>query len=356
MKKLLFLAGGFNPKEGGIQRYNLTMLTMLLGLNVQVKALSLNDKSFSYNDIVVKGFNRNFFVLIPYLFFQLLRTDIVLLGHRNFLPLMKIIRYFRSIKSILIMHGIEIWEQQKQTYIENSKLLDHVWSVSLFTSEKFKENFNSKVPITLIPNVLPEFVDVITADELMKKHNQPDKIIFLSVSRLSKSESYKGLDMSLKAVEQFYLKTKLNFEYHLVTHGDDVDRHKEIADHSLVRPYIIFHSNLTDLELKHLYRQAHIFILPSTGEGFGIVYLEAMANGCICIAANAGGVKDFIIHLTNGLCIEAPVSLTQIEKQIIILTDSSERVRLGLSALQTVKEYHIDHITNKVENAIESLG
>lgn len=356
MKKLLFLAGGFNPKEGGIQRYNLTMLNMLLGLNAKVKALSLNDNNFLYKDILVKGFNRNFFVLIPYLFFQLFRTDIILLGHRNFLPLMKIIRYVHSIKTILIVHGIEIWDKQKQTYIENSKLLDHVWSVSRFTSEKFKENFNSKVPITLIPNVLPEFVDVIITDELMKKHNQPDKIIFLSVSRLSKTESYKGLDISLKAVEQFYLKTKLNFEYHLVIHGDDVDRHKEIADHTIVRSNIIFHSTLTDLELKHLYRQAHIFILPSTGEGFGIVYLEAMANGCICIAANAGGVKDFIIHLTNGLCVEAPVSIDEIEKQLHFLSDQEQRVRFGSAALQTVAEYHIDNIENRVKNAIESLG
>jgi glycosyltransferase involved in cell wall biosynthesis len=49
-------------------------------------------------------------------------------------------------------------------------------------------------------------------------------------------------------------------------------------------------------ELPELYRLADVFVMPSTKEGFGIVFLEAMASGVPVVAAAAGGAPDALLN------------------------------------------------------------
>src|SRR5207253_306790 len=57
-------------------------------------------------------------------------------------------------------------------------------------------------------------------------------------------------------------------------------------------PGVIVLGRVSDEELAELYRRAWVFCLPSTYEGFGIPYVEAMASGCPVIAtANQGAVE-----------------------------------------------------------------
>ena len=56
-----------------------------------------------------------------------------------------------------------------------------------------------------------------------------------------------------------------------------------------------FHGAVSDAERDRLYAACDLFVLPSTGEGFGIVYLEALAHAKPVIAADAGGAP-FVVR------------------------------------------------------------
>lgn len=58
------------------------------------------------------------------------------------------------------------------------------------------------------------------------------------------------------------------------------------------RPGVIWTGRLDDGELKALYENARLFLLPSLTEGFGLPSLEAMACGCAVLASNAGALPE----------------------------------------------------------------
>ena len=51
--------------------------------------------------------------------------------------------------------------------------------------------------------------------------------------------------------------------------------------------------------------QSDLFVLPSWGEGYGIVYIEAMAAGCIAVGARGEGIEDTITDGENGFLVPA---------------------------------------------------
>jgi glycosyltransferase involved in cell wall biosynthesis len=57
-------------------------------------------------------------------------------------------------------------------------------------------------------------------------------------------------------------------------------------------------------ELADHYRLSDVFAMPSTGEGFGIAFLEAMACGVPCVAGNADGSRDALDHGRLGFLVD----------------------------------------------------
>jgi glycosyltransferase involved in cell wall biosynthesis len=60
-------------------------------------------------------------------------------------------------------------------------------------------------------------------------------------------------------------------------------------------PNIYFHGPLPNHQLRELFQAASVFVMPSLVEGFGLVYLEALAAGCMCIGTKNTGLPDLEI-------------------------------------------------------------
>ena len=71
-----------------------------------------------------------------------------------------------------------------------------------------------------------------------------------------------------------------------------------------------FHGALDNEPLKQKLKQAHVLIVPSSYEGFGIVYLEGMAFGLPAIGTTAGAAGEIIEHGKTGYLIEPNDSAT----------------------------------------------
>ena len=88
--------------------------------------------------------------------------------------------------------------------------------------------------------------------------------------------------------------------------------------------------------------ESDIFILPSVGETFGMVYLEAMACGCITICTKDDGIAGIIKNGENGF-LTLPIS-SEIKKLLLNIKnmDNDSLKTLRYNSLQTIREYTSD--------------
>jgi glycosyltransferase involved in cell wall biosynthesis len=93
---------------------------------------------------------------------------------------------------------------------------------------------------------------------------------------------HKNLDVLLRAVRDMN-------DVNLVLVGKDDYFYKRLKQTDAVKSQngkIIFKTNVSDAELKTLYRNAQAFVFPSLMEGFGLPALEAIANNCPVIVSD----------------------------------------------------------------------
>lgn len=149
--------------------------------------------------------------------------------------------------------------------------------------------------IVVIPNGVDyeKFDGLIKSKELLKSVGNPDKVI-LFVGRLLK---YKGAQHIIKAIPEIindYPNTKFIFV------GEDQGYKKELiklATDLDVFDKCVFTGRVNEKELLRYYSIADAFILPSTGEGFGLVALEAIVSGTPVILASTGGLKHIVSEI-----------------------------------------------------------
>ncbi|HCX24772.1 MAG TPA: hypothetical protein DHN29_22850, partial [Cytophagales bacterium] len=102
----------------------------------------------------------------------------------------------------------------------------------------------------------------------------------------------KGWDLVLGAFYSMFGPLRKEVELYLKTTFEDSDYGEQVEQ--IDENVTLDTRNLSSTELCKLYQSAHIFVLPSRGEGFGQTALEAMACGCLVIAPKYTGLGEFI--------------------------------------------------------------
>jgi glycosyltransferase involved in cell wall biosynthesis len=186
--------------------------------------------------------------------------------------------------------------------------------------------------------------------------NFPEGRVILTVGRWAASERYKGVDDLIRAVAQ--LQTRFpRLCLAAVGDGDDLPRLKKIAGDLGVSESVRFLTNLSRNEIAACYARSEIFALPSTGEGFGLVFLEAMAFGKPLIGAARGGITDIIQEKVNGLLVPAGDLKSLVEALEELLENESLRIELGRRGAENVRRrYSFDVFVNDLERIIEECG
>jgi len=89
----------------------------------------------------------------------------------------------------------------------------------------------------------------------------------------------------------------------VVIAGDGPDRPRLEAIALRLGGNVTFLGRVDDMTLNAAFAGARAFVLPSAGEGFGLVYLEAMAHALPCVAAKAGGAPEVVLDGETGVVV-----------------------------------------------------
>lgn len=225
--------------------------------------------------------------------------DLVICGHINLLPLATAFSIARRVPLVLQVHGIDVWQAPKALRQACLRRLSVVWSVSNYTRERM--NTWAKLPLSLysvIPNTihLERYGMAPKRPDMLQRYGLQGKKVILTLARLDSRERYKGIDEILEVLPDL-LQQEPTLCYLIAGDGDDKARLIAKAESLGVADRVVFAGYLPEADKADLLRLADVFAMPGRGEGFGIVYLEAMACGIPVVGSLLDGSRD---ALRNG--------------------------------------------------------
>jgi glycosyltransferase involved in cell wall biosynthesis len=354
---------------GGIQQASRQLVCALQNIlarrNGALDLLGLNDPTgpqtltLERNTIHFQGFDRaKFRFVLRALGLATKHPKILIAAHPNLAqPAAWMKKLTPETKTIVLCHGVDVWEPLPPPRRKALLAADVALVPSSYTAKKLQEIQNfpaSKIRILPWP-INAEMLQRTTAAKratLIPPPDFPSGRVVLAVGRWDSKEKYKGADDLIRALAQL---TQLfpEVQLALVGRGDDIPRLKSIAAEQNVSGSVHFLENVAENDqLAACYAHSEVFALPSTGEGFGIVFLEAMAFGLPVVGANAGGVTDIVQSGTNGVLVppKNPEALTQALSRL--LNDQNLRKNLGQNAVQTI---HDKYLFARLEQGLEQL-
>lgn len=261
----------------------------------------------------------------------------------QFMPLFK--KQYPNARTCLVLHGDsglfnKFYPDDYQTMMP---FVD-VWGFrSLAFKTSFEKRFGSEKPMFLCHSGIPEkYLDPVDRDfaDGVKR--------FAFVGSLYE---LKNVDITLRALHKAMEGKDYTFD--IVGSGAENDNLRHLVDELGMGDHVVFHGQMKRDEAQQVVRNADCFVMVSTREAFGLVYVEAMAKGCVVIGTKGQGIDGIVKHGDNGfLCKARDVDgLAAVINQIVNLPQSDLK-QISLKAVETaanltdrkVAEHYINSI------------
>ena len=255
-------------------------------------------------------------------------VDAVFCGHLHMAALAAAIARWNSAKLIVQMHGIEAWRPPSRLRRAAVESADLVLCVSRHTRARVLE-WAAIAPerAVVLPNTVGDAFIAGEAQRLRAEMGLSGRRVLLTVGRLDARERYKGQDRVIAAMPALVAEGR-DLVYLIAGEGDDEARLRHLAREAGVADRVRFLGAVEPARLASLYRLADLFVMPSTDEGFGIAYLEAMASGTPALGLAAAGAVDALADGELGTL----VSESELAAAIARLLEAPGRDGAALSA------------------------
>ena len=267
------------------------------------------------------------------------RIDIVFCGHLYMAPLAWLVARLKGAKLVLQTHGIEAWPRPSRTCRAAAEAADLVLCVSRYTRACIT-GWAAIEPerVIIIPNTVSDEFSPGDGSSLRRALRLDGKQMMLTVGRMDLRERYKGHDRVIAAIPDL-VRRGHDVGYIIVGEGDDQARLQECVQREGVADRVRFLGAVGTRCLAEAYHSADLYVMPSTGEGFGIVFLEAMASGTAALGLNVAGTRDALADGELGALVAEQDDLADAIDHILTLPkpdrealSRSVRTRFGRAA------------------------
>lgn len=307
--RISLLASQAFGSPGGIQTYMRLILHALHPHAEGIKLLSLCDEAEdpalrawrSRTGHRIYGSHGDKCHLIQQSLLHSRSDEVMLVGHLGLAPIAMALKALGRIRGYaVILHGVEAWRRLNALDRLALRLADRIIATTPFTQYKCSQvNGLDPAQTDVLPLAIePNRFDRGTSTPRQRLVDEPLRI--LSVARLDAGERYKGIDHTIEAVADL-ASNDISVTYHIVGDGDDRPRLKTLANSLGASEQVHFLGRVSDQGLRREFERADVFALPSAGEGFGLVYLEAMHYGLPSIASPEGGAQHVVTDELDGL-------------------------------------------------------
>ncbi|MFN7986192.1 MAG: glycosyltransferase family 4 protein [Thermoanaerobaculia bacterium] len=353
MKSVLLLLPGAFSGYGGIEMYNRQFVRAFLELGqergFEVRTLILNDETKDVDDRYARegedrqigfGGRKVAFAAAALRGTYLGRPDLIVLGHVHFARLGRVLgRLSPASRLWYLAYGIDVWRALSPAIQRGLAIAESILAISRYTAGELQKN--ADVPperIGLLPCALdPAWQARYGPGALDARPTTEAPPLLLTVARLAAAEGYKGVDSVLRSLPGV-LRALPDLRYEVVGDGDDRPRLESLAGELGVRDHVRFRGRLGPDELASAYRACTLYVMPSSHEGFGIVFLEAALFGKPSIGGRHGGTPEVIEDGVTGLLVDRE-DVAALERALVrLLKDEKGRAQMGAAARARLEE------------------
>lgn len=241
------------------------------------------------------------------------------------------------------------------------KMHVHVADAVITTTQYSARRIQQLYELKPAPHVVPELIDLDAWNELLQRQPPSARV---PAERVGKLNSAKFVVLS---VCRFYPRKRLHvllraaarlrdhipqLEVRIVGGGPEAPRLKAICREENLEGVVTWRPDISQAELAAEYRNCDVFCLPSVQEGFGIVFLEAMASGKPVVAARATAVPEVVAH---GLLVEPDNDEALAAAIERLHSEPALRGSFAAAGLDHVKQFDAPVVAGKFLRTLESL-
>jgi phosphatidylinositol alpha-1,6-mannosyltransferase len=308
-RALVFLTDAFGGR-GGIAQFNRDLLTSLSDDAAYTKVVALPRVLFEQSPAVPQNLDfrkQSAGGKVRYIIESLKavareRFDVVICSHINLLPIAAAAAAAQRVPLLLVLYGIEAWKPPRGLAAKLVKRASAVVAISEYTKRRFLEwSGVESSHVHVIPCCvnMKRFVVGPKRDDLLKKYGLCGRTVMLTVARLAGMERAKGIDEVMESLTNIARKIP-NISYLIVGDGSDRERLEKKAASLGLNNRVVFAGFVAEEEKVDHYRLADLYVMPGRGEGFGIVYLEALACGLPIIASSLDASAEVVLNRSFG--------------------------------------------------------
>jgi phosphatidyl-myo-inositol dimannoside synthase len=366
-KKVLLICTGAYHTDGGIAALNRLVIQAILERGYSLDIFSLVEKETTIDahslrpgaQVHCRAFAGNKYLFALAVWWVILHNSYtyICVDHVNLASILAPLSWLTYCNYIVWLCGVEVFPPRPDS--EGKLGLKWAWkrlAISEFTRQSVCHRFpNLSVEVcdlSLDPvrhaNVLqqastPSSFSTIGLKASDGSRSELGDQVVLHVGRMTSWERYKGQESLIRAFPMIYQHNPYA-QLVLVGQGEDMPRLKGLTQtlSSATQARIFFPGYVPDDLLDLLYHKCYVFAMPSIGEGFGLVYLEAMMRAKACLGGRVDATPYVVRDGLTGLLVEDPKSPEQVAEALNwFLSHPEETRRMGVAGYDLVRSYYL---------------